>query len=68
MGTSAAYFYSVYSVVAGVFSPSLASGSAANFFETSAVLISFVLMGKWLEARAKAGRLFGTNNPTHNAA
>ena len=52
MGTSAAYAYSVYVVVAGVAAPGLARGDA-HFFETSAVLISFVLMGKWLEARAK---------------
>ena len=52
MGTSAAYAYSTYVVVAGVAAPGLAKGDA-HFFETSAVLISFVLMGKWLEARAK---------------
>ena len=52
MGTSAAYAYSSYVVVAGVAAPGLAKGDA-HFFETSAVLISFVLMGKWLEARAK---------------
>jgi len=52
MGTSAAYAYSAYVVVAGVAAPGLARGDA-HFFETSAVLISFVLMGKWLEARAK---------------
>ena len=52
LGTSAAYAYSAYVVVAGVTAPSLVKGDA-HFFETSAVLISFVLMGKWLEARAK---------------
>jgi Cu+-exporting ATPase len=52
LGTSAAYFYSVYVVLGGIFAPALTSNSS-QFFETSAVLISFVLLGKWLEARAK---------------
>jgi Cu+-exporting ATPase len=33
--------------------PSLGATGGAQFFETAAVLISFVLLGKWLEARAK---------------
>lgn len=44
MGTSAAYFYSVYLVL---------TGAMETFFETSAVLISLVIFGKYLEARAK---------------
>lgn len=52
LGTSAAYAYSAYVVIVGVVAPSL-TRSGAQFFETSAVLISFVLLGKWLEARAK---------------
>lgn len=52
MGTSAAYAYSTYVVVTGSAAPGLAAGGA-QFFETAAVLISFVLLGKWLEARAK---------------
>jgi Cu+-exporting ATPase len=47
IGTSAAYFYSV----AATFVPSLANEPV--FFETSALLITFVLLGKYLEARAK---------------
>lgn len=42
-GTSAAYFYSLVSVFRG----------GEVFFETSALLITFVVLGKWLEARAK---------------
>ena len=58
MGTSAAYFYSVYVVLKNVFSKShddehKHGKEDAIFFETSTVLISFVLLGKWLEARAK---------------
>merc|ERR1719498_2009607 len=52
LGTSAAYAYSAYVVIVGVVAPSL-TRSGAQFFETSGVLISFVLLGKWLEARAK---------------
>jgi Cu+-exporting ATPase len=47
IGTSAAYFYSV----AATFVPSL-SGQPV-FFETASLLITFVLLGKLLEARAK---------------
>jgi len=47
IGTSAAYFYSV----AATFVPSLQSQPV--FYETAGLLISFVLLGKLLEARAK---------------
>jgi P-type Cu+ transporter len=45
LGTSAAYFFSLYNII---FNP-----VAGQYFETSAVLITFVLLGKWLEAAAK---------------
>ncbi|PIN69096.1 copper-translocating P-type ATPase, partial [Candidatus Woesearchaeota archaeon CG11_big_fil_rev_8_21_14_0_20_57_5] len=44
LGTSAAYFYSVYLVL---------TGHAEQFFETSAVLITFIVLGKYLEATAR---------------
>ncbi len=44
MGTSAAYFYSVYAVI---------SGMGHQYFEASAVLITIVVFGRLLEARAK---------------
>ncbi|MBI1970887.1 copper-translocating P-type ATPase [Candidatus Woesearchaeota archaeon] len=44
IGTSAAYFYSVYSVL---------SGEGHQYFEISAILITFILLGKYLEAVAK---------------
>ncbi len=47
IGTSAAYFYSV----AATFVPALTGEPV--FFETSALLIAFVGLGKLLEARAK---------------
>ncbi len=45
LGTSAAYLYSVYNVL---FNP-----AAGQYFETSAILITFVIAGKYLEAVAK---------------
>src|SRR5690554_4835293 len=49
LGTSAAYFYSVY------LAASLGADAAHQglYFETSAVLITLILLGKWFEARAK---------------
>ncbi|MDR3685387.1 MAG: copper-translocating P-type ATPase [Coriobacteriia bacterium] len=47
IGTSAAYFYSV----GATFIPALQL--EPSFYETSALLITFVLMGKLLEAQAK---------------
>lgn len=44
MGTSAAYFYSVYAII---------SGNGHVYFEASAVLITIVIFGRLLEARAK---------------
>ena len=45
VGTSAAYFYSVYVVL---FDPMI-----GQYFETAAILITLVVMGKYLEAVAK---------------
>lgn len=45
IGTSAAYFMSVYNIF---FNP-----MAGQYFETSAILITLVVLGKWLEAIAK---------------
>ena len=48
IGTSAAYGLSVYLLLHGG-----AHGAAHLYFESSAVVITLVLLGKWLEARAK---------------
>ncbi|MCX6776127.1 MAG: heavy metal translocating P-type ATPase [Candidatus Micrarchaeota archaeon] len=45
LGTSIAYFYSLYLVTQDVM--------GETYFETSAVLITFVILGKYLEAGAK---------------
>ncbi len=53
VGTSAAYFYSVY---ATLFPSTLSflGEKVVVYFETSAVIITLVLMGRWMEARAKS--------------
>ncbi len=45
LGTSAAYFYSLYLVARGADEP--------TYFEAAAVIVTLVLLGKWLEHRAK---------------
>ncbi|KAF7849654.1 hypothetical protein BT93_L0425 [Corymbia citriodora subsp. variegata] len=50
LGTNAAYFYSVYSVLRAATSPNF---RGTDFFETSSILISFILLGKYLEVLAK---------------
>ncbi|KAK1372641.1 putative copper-transporting ATPase HMA5 [Heracleum sosnowskyi] len=50
LGTNAAYFYSVYMVLRAATSPHF---EATDFFETSSMLISFILLGKYLEILAK---------------
>ncbi|CAM9961137.1 unnamed protein product, partial [Laminaria digitata] len=58
-GTSAAYLYSVVLILLAVSTSE--THSAMLFFETSAILISFVLLGKFLEqlARGKASNAVG---------
>ncbi|XP_007040200.2 PREDICTED: probable copper-transporting ATPase HMA5 [Theobroma cacao] len=50
LGTNAAYFYSVYTVLRAATSPDF---EGTDFFETSAMLVSFILLGKYLEVLAK---------------
>ncbi|XP_052201746.1 copper-transporting ATPase HMA4-like isoform X2 [Diospyros lotus] len=50
LGTNAAYFYSVYVVIKALTSDKF---EGQDFFETSAMLISFILLGKYLEVMAK---------------
>ena len=46
LGTSTAYFYSLYLMLAG-------PPGAHLYFEGAAVVIALVMLGKWLEGRAK---------------
>ncbi|KMT12093.1 hypothetical protein BVRB_5g100470 [Beta vulgaris subsp. vulgaris] len=50
LGTNAAYFYSVYTVLRAATSDTF---EGTDFFETSSMLITFVLLGKYLEVLAK---------------
>jgi Cu+-exporting ATPase len=50
LGTSAAYFYSLWLVL------SLGNGASGHlYFEASAIIITLIMAGKWLESRAKRG-------------
>ncbi len=50
LGTGAAYLYSVTAVFAPELLP---QGSANIYFESAAVIVVLILLGRWLEARAK---------------
>ncbi|KAI3959938.1 hypothetical protein MKX01_030229 [Papaver californicum] len=50
LGTSAAYFYSLYVLIEALTSESF---EGMDIFETSAMLITFILLGKYLEVLAK---------------
>ncbi|WP_311282308.1 heavy metal translocating P-type ATPase [Peribacillus simplex] len=50
MGTSAAYFYSVYQAIISMGSH---HNTAQLYFETSSMLITLILLGKLFEAKAK---------------
>ncbi|SUM59096.1 copper-transporting ATPase copA [Staphylococcus petrasii] len=51
LGTSAAYFYSIYEMIKWLVGTTT---TPHLYFETSAVLITLILFGKYLEARAKS--------------
>ncbi len=44
IGTSAAYFYSIYTLIVG----------GPSYFDTSSVIITLILLGRFLEAKAKS--------------
>lgn len=55
LGTNASYAYSLISILHHHFAQHHMSGSyiPTDFFETAAMLITFILLGKYLEASAK---------------
>lgn len=54
IGTLTAYFYSVYNLIAHVITTGSIFGEVHDlYFEVAAFLITFVLLGKWMETRAK---------------
>lgn len=50
LGTSAAYFFSLYNVFTGKITPGSMEGL---YFESSMTVITLILLGKYMEARAK---------------
>ncbi|KAK9916964.1 hypothetical protein WJX75_009286 [Coccomyxa subellipsoidea] len=72
LGTNASYLYSMISVLHHHFMNHHATGMyrPTDFFETSAMLITFILLGKYLEASAKGrtseaiGALLNLTPPT----
>jgi P-type Cu+ transporter len=53
IGTSTAYLYSLYNLVTHLLTEGTVIGEMHDlYFEVAALLITFVLLGKWLEARA----------------
>ncbi|BCT78252.1 carbonate dehydratase [Sinomonas cyclohexanicum] len=57
IGVAAAYLYSVVELLLDprmTEHPGMDMGGAALYFETAAVVTTFLLLGRWLEARAKA--------------
>lgn len=54
IGTSTAYFYSLWNFTLHIITHRSLLGKVHDlYFEVAALLITFVLLGKWLEARAK---------------
>ncbi|MVP00310.1 heavy metal translocating P-type ATPase [Paenibacillus lutrae] len=53
LGTSAAYFYSLFLTVQWALNPADAHHGPAMYYETSAVLITLVILGKLFEGLAK---------------
>ncbi|HEY4600495.1 MAG TPA: heavy metal translocating P-type ATPase [Cerasibacillus sp.] len=51
LGTSAAYFYSLYEAIKTIGNPTY---TPHLYFETSAILITLILLGKYLEKNAKS--------------
>ncbi|HUZ73783.1 MAG TPA: heavy metal translocating P-type ATPase [Stellaceae bacterium] len=52
LGTSTAYFYSLYLMIAGM-AMGHSNPMAHLYFEAAAVVIALIMVGKWLEVRAK---------------
>ena len=54
IGTSTAYFYSLYNFLSHLVTEGTVIGEIHDlYFEVAAFLITFVLLGKWMETRAK---------------
>ena len=54
LGSLAAYGYSAWSV---------ATGAREHYFDTAAVIVTLILLGKTLEAKARAGQMYKGMDP-----
>lgn len=53
VGSSAAYFYSLAAILFGQFFAAASGVRPALYFDTAAVIITLILLGRYLEARAR---------------
>ena len=53
LGSAAAYGYSVYALVVAISEQGLLAAHPPLYFETAAIIVTLILLGRWLEARAK---------------
>ena len=53
IGTLAAYVYSLIGIILMIAEIVPPGDHSTHFFETAASLITFILLGKWLESQAK---------------
>ena len=54
LGAAAAYGYSVYTLAVAISEQGAVRGASSPlYFETAAIIVTLILLGRWLEARAK---------------
>ena len=53
LGAAAAYGYSVYTLAVAVSEQGPLAAHPPLYFETAAIIVTLILLGRWLEARAK---------------
>ena len=53
LGAAAAYGYSVYTLAVAVAEQGPLAAHPPLYFETAAIIVTLILLGRWLEARAK---------------
>ncbi|MAG37131.1 MAG: copper-translocating P-type ATPase [Dehalococcoidia bacterium] len=53
LGSAASYGYSVYALAVAIPEHGLLAAHPQLYFETAAIIVTLILLGRWLEARAK---------------
>ena len=53
LGAAAAYGYSVYTLAVAISEQGPLAAHPPLYFETAAIIVTLILLGRWLEARAK---------------